>query len=47
MKRGTLAVFQIGLLFGLFVLWHVLTATETLPKFFFGEPLVVLARIRD
>ena len=47
MKRGTLVVCQIGLLIGLFVLWHVLTATETLPKFFFGEPLVVLARIRD
>ena len=40
-------VCQIGLFAGLFVLWHVLTATETLPKFFFGEPLVVLARVRD
>src|SRR3954451_8967562 len=47
MKRGTLIVCQIALLAGVFLLWHVLTATETLPKFFFGEPLVVLARVRD
>jgi NitT/TauT family transport system permease protein len=47
MKRGVLVICQIGLLVGVFVLWHVLTATDTLPKFFFGEPLVVLARIRD
>ena len=47
MNRPLLVVCQIGLLLGLFVLWHVLTATETLPKFFFGEPLVVLTRIRD
>ncbi len=47
MKRGTLVVCQIGLLVGMFVLWHVLTATEVLPKFFFGEPLIVLARVRD
>mgnify|MGYP002386060962 CR=1 FL=1 len=38
---------QIGLLFALFVAWHVLTRTDVLPPFFFGEPLVVLARIRD
>src|SRR6476646_3673415 len=47
MKRGMLIVCQVGLLVGVFALWHVLTATETLPKFFFGEPLVVLARVRD
>ncbi|MEO8003718.1 MAG: ABC transporter permease [Betaproteobacteria bacterium] len=47
MKSRTLIACQVGLLVGLFVLWHVLTATEILPKFFFGEPLVVLARIRD
>jgi NitT/TauT family transport system permease protein len=47
MKRGTLVLCQIVLLAGLFALWHVLTATEVLPKFFFGEPLVVLARVRD
>jgi NitT/TauT family transport system permease protein len=47
MKRSVLAVCQIGLLLGLFALWHVLTATEVLPKFFFGEPLVVLSRIYE
>jgi NitT/TauT family transport system permease protein len=47
MNRGFLAICQIGLLLGLFALWHVLAATEVLPKFFFGEPLVVLSRIYD
>jgi NitT/TauT family transport system permease protein len=47
MSRATLVICQVGLLVGLFVLWHVLAATEILPKFFFGEPLVVLARVRD
>jgi sulfonate transport system permease protein len=47
MNRSTLIACQVGLLVAVFVLWHVLTATEVLPKFFFGEPLVVLARIRD
>ena len=47
MKRSVLAICQIALLLGLFALWHVLTATEVLPKFFFGEPLVVLSRIYD
>jgi NitT/TauT family transport system permease protein len=47
MKRSTLVACQVGLLVAVFVLWHVLTATEILPKFFFGEPLMVLARIRD
>jgi len=27
--------------------WHVLTKTEVLPPFFFGEPLVVFSRIGD
>ena len=30
------------LLAALFALWHVLTRTEVLPPFFFGEPLVVI-----
>ncbi|HEX4986141.1 MAG TPA: ABC transporter permease [Burkholderiales bacterium] len=47
MKRGVLVASQLGLLAGLFVLWHVLTATDVLPKFFFGEPLLVAARVRD
>jgi NitT/TauT family transport system permease protein len=36
---------RILLLVGLFLLWHVLTATEVLPRFFFGTPLVVLENI--
>jgi len=47
MRRSLLLACQIGLLLGLFLLWHVLTATEVLPKFFFGEPLVVLSRIYE
>jgi NitT/TauT family transport system permease protein len=47
MNRGVLTVMQVGLLLGLFVLWHVLVKTEVLPAFFFGEPLLVLERIRD
>ncbi len=47
MKRSVLAACQAALLLGLFGLWHVLTATEVLPKFFFGEPLVVLQRIYE
>lgn len=38
---------QAALLLALFGLWHVLTRTEILPPFFFGEPLVVLDRIRE
>jgi NitT/TauT family transport system permease protein len=45
MKRSVLAFWQVALVVGLFVLWHVLTRAEVLPKFFFGEPLVVLQRI--
>jgi NitT/TauT family transport system permease protein len=29
----------------LFLIWHVLTATEVLPPFFFGKPLVVLQKM--
>jgi len=38
---------QVLLLLALFGAWHVLTQTEILPPFFFGEPLQVLARIWD
>jgi NitT/TauT family transport system permease protein len=40
-------VLQVLLLVVLFVIWHVLTRTEILPPFFFGEPLLVLERIWD
>ena len=42
-----ISVFQILLLLALFVIWHILTRTEILPPFFFGEPLIVLERIWD
>jgi len=45
MPSRRIAVFQVLLLVALFVLWDVLTRTEILPPFFFGEPLVVLQRI--
>ena len=45
MRRFALPLAQTCLLAALFVLWHVLTRTEVLPPFFFGEPLVVLDRI--
>lgn len=38
---------QASLLLGLFVLWHLLVKLDVLPAFFFGEPLLVLERIRD
>jgi NitT/TauT family transport system permease protein len=47
MSRPVLALAQAGLLAGLFLLWHVLVRAEVLPAFFFGEPLVVLERVRD
>ncbi|MCC7546516.1 MAG: ABC transporter permease [Burkholderiales bacterium] len=46
-RESPLWPWQVLLLLGLFVLWHVLTRTEILPPFFFGEPLQVLARIWD
>lgn len=42
-----ISVFQILLLLALFLVWDVLTRTEILPPFFFGEPLIVLERIWD
>ena len=47
MKRSMLILCQAALLLGLFALWHVLTATEVMPSFFFGRPLVVLATIGE
>ena len=46
-RRSSLAFWQVALMLGLFGLWHLLTQMEVLPKFFFGEPLVVLRRIWD
>src|SRR6185437_12701206 len=39
-----LRIYQALLLLAVFALWHVLTATEILPSFFFGKPLVVLEK---
>jgi NitT/TauT family transport system permease protein len=47
MNSRRLALYQVLLLAALFVLWHVLVRIDVLPVFFFGEPLVVLQRIRD
>ena len=40
-----LCLYQILLLVALFALWHLLTATNVLPPFFFGRPLVVLQKV--
>ena len=45
MRGHWITVFQLLLLIAVFVLWDVLTRTEILPPFFFGEPLVVLQRV--
>jgi NitT/TauT family transport system permease protein len=47
MKSPLLPLYQLALLAGLFGLWYVLTRTEVLPPFFFGQPLTVLNRIWD
>jgi NitT/TauT family transport system permease protein len=39
-----LRIYQALLLLAVFVLWHVLTATNVLPPFFFGRPLAVLEK---
>ncbi|MCW5620851.1 MAG: ABC transporter permease [Burkholderiales bacterium] len=46
-SRRPLWPWQVLLLVGLFLFWHVLTRSEVLPPFFFGEPLQVLGRIWD
>jgi NitT/TauT family transport system permease protein len=56
-SRRNLRAWQLALLVGIFVVWHVLTVPGLLPHFlfsddnqaafFFGEPLKILARIRD
>ena len=45
MLSRRIAVYQVLLLVALFVIWDLLTRTEILPPFFFGEPLVVLQRV--
>lgn len=42
MSRRRLWLYQIALLLALFALWYVLTETQILPPFFFGQPLIVL-----
>jgi NitT/TauT family transport system permease protein len=39
-----LRLYQLLLLLAVFVVWHVLTATEVLAPFFFGRPLTVLEK---
>jgi NitT/TauT family transport system permease protein len=45
MRSKWLPLYQTALLLALFVLWDVLTRTEILPPFFFGQPLLVLQRV--
>ena len=45
MTSRWMPLYQVLLLVAMFVVWDVLTRTEILPPFFFGEPLVVLERI--
>jgi NitT/TauT family transport system permease protein len=45
MRSKWLPLYQAALLLALFVLWDVLTRTEILPPFFFGQPLLVLQRV--
>jgi NitT/TauT family transport system permease protein len=45
MSSRLIVVFQVLLLVALFVIWDLLTRTEILPPFFFGEPLIVLQRV--
>lgn len=40
-----ISLFQVLLLLALFVVWDILTRTEILSPFFFGEPLLVLQKI--
>ncbi|MEO7338386.1 MAG: ABC transporter permease [Caldimonas sp.] len=54
-RQGNLRIWQLGLLLGLFVAWHVLTTPGLVPAFifendtqaafFFGEPLKIFGRI--
>jgi len=46
-RRRAIWHWHLALLVLLFGAWHVLTRMEVLPPFFFGEPLVVAARIAD
>jgi len=46
-QQQKLRVYQVLLLFAVFAVWHVLTATGVLPPFFFGRPLVVLEKIGE
>lgn len=44
---GMLRVFQALLFVGLLCLWYGLTETGIMPKFFFGEPIVVFSTMVD
>jgi len=45
--RRAMWPWHVILLGGVLLAWHVLTRTEVLSPFFFGEPLLVLRRIAD
>lgn len=45
MRFRWISIFQVMLLVAVFVIWDVLTRTEILPPFFFGQPLLVLERV--
>jgi len=46
-RRAPLVAYRVLLIVAVFLAWHVLTATGVLPSFFFGRPVVVLARVWD
>ncbi len=46
-KRRAMWPWHLALLIALFAAWYVLTRTELLSPFFFGEPLLVLKRLFD
>jgi NitT/TauT family transport system permease protein len=39
--------YQLAMLLALIALWHLLTAAEILPSFFFGKPAAVFAKVYD
>jgi sulfonate transport system permease protein len=44
-SRWRIRLYQVAVLLALLVAWHLATALDLLPRFFFGQPLPVLSRI--